>query len=181
MIRRALLLATVVACGVEIGEPPNIPSEEGGKGDGMGGGSGMGSGAMPLTATGFLTKIATQYCDESFRCKANYPDGQTAFSEDYGATTSQCYTAAIAFYTPALVEQSITAGRVTYNPGSAQLCLDGITYQQSCTQFWQSDPVFPSACNTALLGKIASGGACTNDFECANANSLCDDTTKTCN
>jgi hypothetical protein len=185
MIRRALVLATIVAaCGVELGEPPTVASDEDGKGDGMGGGNGSGGGSgnqpMALTATGFLTKIATQYCDESFRCKASYPEGTMAFDEDFGTTTATCYAGAIAFYTPQLVEQSITAGRVTFNPGSAQLCLDGIVYQQSCAQFWQTDPVFPSACNTALLGTVAKGGACTNDFECANLSSLCDDTTKTC-
>lgn len=178
MIRRALALATVVAaaCGVELGEPPDVDSDEDGKGDGMG----SGGGPMPLTATRFLTEIATQYCDESFRCKATYPEGQAAFSEDYGATVSQCYTAATAFYEPQLVEQSVAAGRVMFNAGSARLCLDGIAYPQSCSQFWQTDPVFPSACNTSLLGKVANGGVCTNDFECANAASQCDDATKKC-
>ncbi|MBA3501405.1 MAG: hypothetical protein H0T65_13660, partial [Deltaproteobacteria bacterium] len=62
MSRRALTLALLAACGVEIGEPPETASE-GGKGDGDGSGGGSGSGGtMALTATGFLTKIATQFC-----------------------------------------------------------------------------------------------------------------------
>ena len=174
MSRFALLIA-VAACGVEIGEPPGVP-EEGGKGDGTG------SGAMPLTATGFLTRIGTQFCDEAFRCKATYPEGATAFATDFGATTSECYTGAIAFYTPQLVEQSITAGRLTYNASSAKLCLSGIVYEPDCAVYWQVDQpkTFPSSCNTALLGTVADGGACTTDFDCANAGSLCDEATKQC-
>jgi hypothetical protein len=185
MSRCVLTVAVLVAaCGVEIGEPPEIASEDG-KGDGAGGGSGGGSngsgGSMALTATGFLTRIATQFCDESFRCKANYPDGPTVFAQNFGATTAECYAVAIAFYAPLAVEQSITAGRVIFNPGTAKACLDGIVYQQNCSIYWQSQqPTFPSSCNTALLGTVASGGTCTNDFDCSGATALCDDATKKC-
>ncbi|MDQ3340467.1 MAG: hypothetical protein M4D80_35360 [Myxococcota bacterium] len=181
MSRRALTLALLAACGVEIGEPPETASE-GGKGDGDGSGGGSGSGGtMALTATGFLTKIATQFCDESFRCKATYPQGATVFAQNFGATTAECYAGAIAFYTPQSVEQSITAGRVIFNPGTAKTCLDGIVYQQNCSIYWQSQqPTFPSACNTALLGTVANGGTCTNDFDCSGVTSRCDAMTKKC-
>jgi hypothetical protein len=176
MSTRALTLAVLAACGVEIGEPPEIASEEDGKDDGGGGGSGSGSGgSMPLTATDFLTKIATQYCEESFRCKATYPDGPMSFAEDFGTSTAVCSAAGIAFYEPQAVEQSITAGRVIFNPTTAKLCLDGIVYQQNCSIYWQSQqPTFPQACGTALVGTVANGGTCTNDFDCVGQ-LVCDD------
>jgi hypothetical protein len=188
MSRCALTIAVLVAaCGVELGEPPEIASE-GGKEDGTGGGSGGGpgngsgsGGPMALTATGFLTRIATQFCDNSFRCKASYPDGPTAFAQDFGASSAECYAGAIAFYAPQAVEQSIAAGRGFFNPGTARNCLDGIVYEQSCNIYWESQqPTFPSSCATALLGTVANGGTCTNHFDCSGATALCDDSTKQC-
>ena len=166
----------VTACGVELGEPPNVPEDDG-KGDGTGTGSG---GTMALTATGFLTKIGTQYCEENFRCKATYPDGAPAFAQAFGASMQDCYAGTNAYYQPQLVEQSVTAKRVIFNQGSAQTCLSGIVYPQSCGQYWQSPPQFPQACNVALLGTVADGGTCVSIFDCANLGSRCDDATKTC-
>jgi hypothetical protein len=191
---RRLLTATfvaVAACGVELGEPPDVDNDDddgksdeggggGGGGGGNGGGGGSGSGAMPLTATAFLTKIGVQYCDECFRCKANYPDGATAFTQDFGASTSECYAGTDAYYAPSLVEQSIIAGRVTYNAMSAQACLAGVVYQASCSVFWQNPPQFPASCDQALVGKIADGAACVSIFDCANLTSACDQSTKKC-
>ena len=180
----ATLLAATTACGVELGEPPDVSGNDG-KSDnpnnpGEGSGGGNGSGSMPLTATTFLTRIGTQYCDECFACKANYPDGTTVFAQDFGATTQECYAGTNNYYGPALVEQSITAGRVTYNAVSAQACLAGIIYQQSCGTFWQNPPQFPASCDAALVGKVADGGSCVSIFDCSNIESFCDDTTKKC-
>jgi|MudIll2142460700_1097286.scaffolds.fasta_scaffold19797_3 hypothetical protein len=178
MARHVLVLVVVVvaACGVELGEPPNVPDS----GDGKGDGTGSGGGPMALTATGFLTKIGTQYCDENFRCKADYPEGANAFSMAFGASKQDCYAGTSAYYQPQLVEQSITAKRVVFNPGAAQTCVAGITYPQSCSQYWQSAPQFPAACDTALLGTVGDGAACVSIFDCANLGSRCDADTKKC-
>jgi hypothetical protein len=46
-----------------------------------------------------------------------------------------------------------------------------------CSTYWNEGPDWPAACDTALVGKVPAGGACTNDFECAGAN-WCDETNK---
>jgi hypothetical protein len=135
---------------------------------------------MALTATSFLNKVGMKYCDESFRCKATYPPGQTVFTQDFGATPADCYVGADNFYQPSAVEQSIVAGRVTYSEASASACIAGIMYPASCTNFWTTDPTYPAACDTALVGKVADGAACVSIFDCSNVNSVCDATTKTC-
>lgn len=184
MAGRALTLVVLLAaCGVELGEPPDV-GEDDGKSDGTGPGSGSGGGTgsggqMPLTATTFLTRIGTQYCDECFRCQATYP-GPNPFAQDFGATKPECYAGTAAYYEPQVVEQSITAGRVIFNAGAAKTCMDGITYAQSCAAFWETGAQLPSACNVALLGTVADNGTCASLFDCANLGSFCDPATKQC-
>ena len=166
--RNVLLLLVVAACGAELGEPEPIGGG-GGKGDGDG-----------LTATRFLHEIGEQFCDECFRCKDDYPDGRRAFEDDFGEDERDCVDDTNAFYQPALVEQSIVAGRVKYNAQTAQLCLAGITYERSCSAFWQTSPQFPATCDATLVGTITDGAACVSIFDCANPASICDATTKKC-
>jgi hypothetical protein len=184
MVRlRFALLLPLVACGVELGDRPPIAGQgSDGKMDGSGSGTTPTPMPMPssLTASTFLTKIGMQYCDESFRCKATYPAGQTAFAQDYGATVAACYAGSDAYYGLALVEQSITAGRVLYTQLAAQQCIDGAKYPTDCAQFWFVDPTFPLACNAALVGTIANGATCVSLFDCLDPNSICDAATKKC-
>jgi hypothetical protein len=179
-LRTEVFLCCLAACGVEIGASPNVGNP--GKGDD---GKSPDAGTPPdgsnaLTPTAFLNKIGIRYCDESFRCKATYPDGATAFANDFGTTVSQCYTGVDAYYQPAVVEQSIAAGRVTFQPMQGTSCLAGIMYTPDCNQFWFVEPTYPASCDTTLVGKIPDGGACVSIFDCANLTSRCDQATKTC-
>ena len=184
-MRALFILVLIVGCGVELGEPPEVDDDRDGKSDeggdhGGGGGGGGGSGSTPLTATKFLSKIGVQYCDECFRCQASYPEGTTAFREDFGTTQQACYGDLDAYYGAVLVEQSITAGRVVFSASAAKSCLDGIEYEQQCSMFWQSDPQFPQVCDVALVGKVGDGGTCVSIFDCANLQAVCDPMTKQC-
>jgi hypothetical protein len=184
-----LVVLITVACGAELGDAPDV-GESGGKGDGAGdgsgggggggSGSGSGSGSMPYTATAFFNQIGKQYCDESFRCQATYPNGPAAFTQDFGTNVSECYADANQFYAPAAIEQSITAGRIVFNATAAKSCADGITYQQTCSTFWQNDPVLPASCGQAIVGTVANGGACTTDYDCSSLTAFCNATSKTC-
>ena len=188
-MRRASLLVVLitVACGAELGDAPDVQETPGpvkGDGDGTGGGSGSGSGGgsggTPYTATAFFTQIGKQYCDESFRCQATYPTGPAAFTQDFGANVSECYADANAFYGAAAIELSIAAGRVIFDTTAAKSCADGITYQQTCSTFWQNDPVLPAVCGQAIAGTVANGGTCLTDYDCASLTEFCDATTKKC-
>jgi hypothetical protein len=180
----AVSLVVVVACGVELGAPPDVDDDDhDGKSDDDHDDDddhGSSGGGSPLTATKFLSRIGVQYCNECFRCQANYPAGTAAFAADFGATQQACYASLDDYYGPALVEQSITAGRIVFSATAAKTCLDGITYQQQCSVFWQNEPVFPQACDVTLIGKIADGGTCASIFDCATITSYCDDVTKRC-
>lgn len=183
-MRALFLLVLVVGCGVELGPPPDVDdddhdgkSDEGGDDHDNNNGGG---GATPLTATKFLSKIGEQYCDECFRCQATYPEGTTAFREDFGSTQQACYGDLDDYYGPMLVEQSIAAGRVVFSATAAKACLDGIVYAQQCAMFWQTDPMFPSVCDVVLVGTVADGATCVSIFDCANLQSACDPMTKQC-
>jgi hypothetical protein len=69
-------------------------------------------------------------------------------------------------------------GRGHTGATSAKTCVDGISYPQQCGTFWQTDPVFPQACDVTLVGKIADGGTCVSIFDCASITSYCDEMTK---
>lgn len=175
-MRRVFLSLALASCGVEIGEPPDV-DQSNGKGDDDDDGGGNNT---PLTATRFLARIGVQYCDESFRCKATYPEGTDVFEDDFGASRQACYDGVDAYYRPALVEQSIAAGRVIFSAIAADACLDGVSYPQQCSMFWDTAPVFPNACDVTLLGTVPDGAACVSIFDCANITSFCDDMTKRC-
>ena len=164
----------LVACGVETGEAPVEIGDDGKEDNGE-----TPMPQMPMTATEFLGKLGTQYCDECFRCKATYPAGPAAFATDFG-TQMQCYAAANAFYMPQLVEQGIKAGRILYNAAAAKACADGVRYEQNCNTFWQTDPAVPVACGAVFLGTVPDGGACVTEYDCSTSAARCDQATKKC-
>ena len=165
----SLLLPVWLGCGVEIGDPM-VESSSDGKDD---------SGSGALTVREFFAEVGEQYCDECFRCQATYPNGPVAFVQDFG-TKPQCYAEADAFYMPALVEQSIAAGRVVYDQAAADECADGIRYESDCREFWNEQPRVPNSCNTVFVGTVPDGGVCVTGYDCANPAARCDDATKRC-
>ncbi|HEU4612640.1 MAG TPA: hypothetical protein VFS15_11210, partial [Kofleriaceae bacterium] len=58
-------------------------------------------------------------------------------------------------------------------------CLSGVTFG-TCDEFWDQGGNEPAACDTALVGTVADGGACVNTWECVNLASYCDETSMTC-
>ncbi len=73
------------------------------------------------------------------------------------------------------VEASITAGKITFDATAAGACVTGLSGLAApvCASYWNDGPAFPDACDSVFTGKIADGAACTNDFECTNAASIC--------
>jgi hypothetical protein len=129
------------------------------------------------TLDGFLTGLPMKYCDQAFKCKANFPtDAEEKFEDIFGNTVQECYSQNQG-YDPMLVDARIQAGTIKWNPGDAEACLSGIMYP-ACDKYWMDGGTYPEACETALVGTIAVGGVCEIQLECAE--SYCDERTKKC-
>jgi hypothetical protein len=188
-----LFVSLIAAC---VGQPPDDGGGGGGNGggggDGTGGGNGSGDGTGSgsgsggggsngsITATQFLSQMATKFCDQAFMCKANFPtDAGVTFAEAFGASSSACVSMAAAYDMPTVVEQQITAGKIKFNGADAATCVAGLTFP-ACTTFWTAGPNGPAACDTAMQGTVADGAACLVDYECTGETSYCDETSKKC-
>jgi hypothetical protein len=180
MFRFASILILFTACAADVGDTdtnpnpgsdPNNPSKPDDPSNPTPGGS--------MTAAEFLTAMGKKDCDDAFTCKANFPtDAGVTFPEAFGADVNACYTDAASYYNATAVQAAITAGKIAFDGTAAKACVDGFK-APTCTTYWTAGPDFVAACDTAMVGKVATGGACTIDFECAGEN-WCDDTTKKC-
>lgn len=149
-------------------------------GGGGGGGSGGGGGGGSMTVPEYFTALGKKECDDAFACKATFPaDDGVTFTEVFGANATACYADAGMYYDAAAVQASITAGRLAFDGASAAACVGGIP-APVCASYWTQGSAYPAACDKALVGKIADGGACTIDFDCVKPESICDDATKKC-
>jgi hypothetical protein len=153
------------------------------------GGDDGGSTSTPSAA--FETSIEAS-CQKAFDCMSSYDAAMhngTAFADSYGASVSACVAQTRAFIDQFLgadyldkLDASASAGRIDFDSADAQTCLDATT-GQTCDQFFdQNGATFtpPAACDTALVGTVATGGACTIDEDCATEGDDCDPATMTC-
>jgi hypothetical protein len=132
-----------------------------------------------MTAAEYLTALGKKDCDDAFTCKASFPtDAGVTFDEAFGATAMACYTDAAQYYNATAVQAAITAGKIAFDGTAAKACVDGFT-APTCSTYWTQGPDFATACDTAMVGKVATGATCAIDFECAGDN-WCDDATKKC-
>lgn len=150
--------------------------------NGGGGNTGSGGGGTSggMTATQYLTQMEQKFCDEAFTCQASFPATATeTFADDFGASASECYADDAAYDMPDVVETEITAGKIHFDASAAASCITGLTFP-ACATFWTNGPTYPTACDTALVGTVADGGACVVDYDCSNLDSVCDQTAHTC-
>lgn len=132
-----------------------------------------------MTAAEFLTAIGNKDCDDAFTCKASFPtDEGVTFDEVFGASATACYGDAAQYYNATAVQAAITAGKIVFDGTAAKACVDSFA-APTCSTYWTQGPDLADACGTAMVGKVATGGACAVDFECAGEN-WCDDATKKC-
>jgi hypothetical protein len=178
-------LALVGCAGVGGDTPPgpgsgSNPGPGSGSDPGPGSGSDPGGGGTPISATAFVQQVGMHDCDDAFTCMASFPamTGET-FADDFGASQSDCYAMAATYYDPAKVEADVTAGKITFDGQAAADCIAGIA-APTCSTYWTDGPDWPAACDRAMVGTVADGGACDIDFECASITSYCDETTLKC-
>lgn len=133
------------------------------------------------TAADVLTRLDHAECDAAFTCKASFPAGQgVTFEEVFGTSATACYAKlASEYYDAPAVQASITANKITFDAAAGAQCITALASAPapSCPSLWQNGPSFPAACDGALIGRVADGASCTNDFECAGG-SYCDVTCK---
>ena len=180
----AALVLVLSACAADApdskpGDPsnPSNPGNPGNPGDPPGD-PGMTT-PTTLSVGDFLTAIGHKECDDAFTCKANFPtDAGVTFAQAFGANAQACYTDAAMYFNVTAIQASITAGKIAYDSAAAKQCIDGMG-APTCATYWTQGPNSPAACDTAMVGKVAAGAACTNDFECSGDN-ICGDTSKKC-
>jgi hypothetical protein len=127
-----------------------------------------------MTATQFLQQSDQKFCDEAFTCQASFPaTAQTGtFADAFGASSAECQSDSAMYEMPAQVESEIAAGKIHYDATAAAACIAGMTFG-TCADFWQNGPMEPAACDTAMVGTVADGGACVVDFDCSADASIC--------
>ena len=116
-------------------------------------GGGGGGGDIPLDQ--LAPKLADATCTALATC-----GGEASF-----ALPTPCKPRADALMASGMVpalQESVTAGRITYHGKNAQGCLDAIAGCQQTNQF-------PVACYAAVEGLVALGGDCKLDLDCTGA------------
>lgn len=183
-----LLIALAVAGCMTVGSDPENTGGgggEGGFGGGFGGGSGGGSGggggggSTSATPAEVMTKMTKVDCDQAFSCKASFPTGQgVTFQQVFGANATECYAKlADEYYDATAIQASIAANKITYDATEGARCVTEIAAMLPpvCGTYWQNGADFPDPCYDAMVGHVADGAACANDWECGE-NSWCGET-----
>lgn len=153
-MRSVLCVVVLVACG-------------GGKGGGVGSAGGAAQASLQLT------------CEMAFACEAEFPDGGSSFEQLFGTSEADCIERFREVVDPAEIQASVGAGRIIYDAGDAQVCLDA-REAATCAQFWGTDELeLPPECQTAFVGTVQIGDACTIDADCATGGT-CNDQTLVC-
>jgi hypothetical protein len=129
-----------------------------------------------LTASGYLERIAAIYCDQSFACRAEFPE-QSEFEAQWGVTIEACRKELLAEWQPAAIETEIAKGRVAYDGAAAVACLETVAFA-SCTEYWQRGIEWADACYHVMVGQVETGGLCDTEYACTS--NECDLATHRC-
>jgi len=126
-----------------------------------------------ITPQAFIEQLITAECTHAFSCMSQYPTttGMT-FADDWGMSQSDCLATDDDYVARDQIATAITAGKITWDPASATTCLGNLAFPASCVDFFNTYD-FPGACDDALSGNVADGGACTTSGECSGDMSDC--------
>lgn len=183
----ALLLALMLGCGAQLGDPAPTESATptGGKGDGPGSGSGSNTGSgsngppAAITATKYCDGLATDDCNEAFKCRASFPaNAGYSFVDVYGENLGDCHTRLLSDFQPDKIESEISLSRVAFDGEAAAECLQALTYGD-CADYFQNGPHWDASCYQMFTSEVATGGACALDMSCTSG--TCNQSTLTCN
>lgn len=118
-----------------------------------------------LTASQLVAQWDMFNCDSAFACRAQFPGTAGEFSTDFGASAADCYTLAAQVDVPAVIDGDVASGEIVFDPALGAACLAGLG--RDCATFWQQGPTGQAPCEMAIVGTVADGGACHDDWDCA--------------
>jgi len=118
-----------------------------------------GGGSSSVTIDNFAQKYAEALCEKNFTCCDQ--------AELTGKTQSQCVSdnqAAFSFLISS-IKSSQAQNRASYSSTASGMCVDSLK-AMSCDEFKQGIGGNMAACMAFIMPKVASGGACSQDYEC---------------
>jgi hypothetical protein len=131
-----------------------------------------GGGSSSVPFDDFNTELAKVSCERIFSCcDAAEKMEQLGLFNPPPTTVEECTTSIKTFLDVFFTREPIDGGRVAYDADKAGECFDALG-DAGCSV----DAVLEkqSACEGILVGKVADGGQCRADAECASAGSWCD-------
>lgn len=135
-------------------------------------------GPPALTADDVPDRLATLICGKAFGCCTDMERISALPFDPPPTTQADCekqYSAFVAaLFANFGTKEGLDSGRLIFNPDIFQTCMDS-AQALSCSAFHSdSGPDSVSACDAFFEGKVALGGECGTDDECADAESTCD-------
>ncbi len=122
--------------------------------------------ALPqLTASQLVAQWDMFICDSAFACRMQFPGSTSEFASDFGASQADCYALAAQVDVPAVIDGDVASGEIVFDPAEGAVCLAGLG--RDCATFWQQGPTGQAPCEMAIVGTVADGGACHDDWDCA--------------
>ncbi len=129
----------------------------------------------PIALDAFAGEFSKLYCDRIFTCcDAAERDQVLELLSPKPKDEQECATAFSLFFSFFLTEQkeSVAEGRQTYDGAKAASCI--AKTKDTCVglagnDLLETDP----ECDAIFVGKVADGGACTNDEDCSAEGSIC--------
>ena len=121
-----------------------------------------------MSPADFIDDFGDTYCGTAFECQASFATNLgVTHTEVFGANVAACRAQLI---TGTQIEASVDAGRVTFNESAASTCISKLA-ALDCAGFWAAltNNTFPTECDMATDGTVATGGVCTINLDCVSA------------
>ena len=120
-----------------------------------------------LTARQFIEDLVRLECVKAFACKPQYPaSARRSFADAWGTDLNDCVVTDTNYLARDKIDSSIAAGRITFDPASAQACLADPGIPSSCATFFEYRYEWSAVCFVGLAGHVADGASCTTSWEC---------------
>ncbi len=112
-----------------------------------------------------MRAISVRTCRKAHLCRDSYPyDLVHPFAAAFGDTPQECEDEhTISDERLALLETSLAAGRIRYDPALAADCHAAL-WAAECRSFWQE--AGGAACADMVRGTLEPGAACRDNWEC---------------
>ncbi|MDC3953923.1 hypothetical protein [Polyangium jinanense] len=168
-------VGSLIGCSDDSNNTTGGPGGGGGNGGNGGNGGGGGGGDVLIPIDDIGTATAKLYCGLVYSC-CTMAEQDKAFEgitpkPQNEAECAQTFKGIYDMLVLPRLKKAVGEGRMEYDGYVAASCLDKL--EGSCTVIngdpFESDP----ECQSVFIGKVADGGDCSGDDECAGADSVC--------